>query len=255
MSSSKKLIPMQKLIPSVITITSLCLGITSIKYSFETNYNIAVGLIILAAFLDGIDGRVARYLNTTSKFGAQLDSLSDMCSFGVSPAVMIYLWSLHYTSFRGIVGWALILFYITCSALRLARFNITALDSEDIKESDNVNCFFQGMPMPAAAILLLTPIMLTFSFVSSDFFNDLSFFIGGYLLTISILMVSKVPIYSGKNINIDKDKVNYLLVFIGVLTTSVILEPWILIPLISLSYVVVVIANICLLLKKKNIDK
>ena len=251
MSTSKRLIPIQKLIPSAITITSLCLGITSIKYSLDGIYNVAIGLIILAAFLDGIDGRVARYFKTTSKFGAQLDSLSDMCSFGVSPAVMVYLWSLQNVLYKG-TGWALILFYITCSALRLARFNINTLNNDvNNTEYNNISYFFQGLPMPAAAILLLTPIMLTFSFVKADFFEDFSFFIGGYLLIISLLMVSKVPVYSGKKINIDKDKVNFLLVFIGVLITSVILEPWILIPLISLGYVIIIIANICLELKKK----
>jgi CDP-diacylglycerol--serine O-phosphatidyltransferase len=251
MTSSSKLIPMQKLLPSAITVTSLCLGITSIKYSLDGNYRIAVGLVLLAAFLDGVDGRVARFLNSTSNFGAQLDSLSDMCCFGVSPAVMMYLWSLHKIPYEG-AGWALTLFYVTCSALRLARFNTSVIDDQnsEFKQCKNrENYFFQGLPMPAAAILLLMPVMLTFSFLEHNFFNGLALFLGAYLLIISLLMVSQVPIYSGKNINITKEKAKFLLVFVGILFTSAILEPWILIPLLSLCYIVTILVNIIMLRK------
>ena len=121
MTPKKLNVPIQKLIPSIITILALCLGITSIRYSLDGKFNIAVALIIIAAFLDGLDGKIARLLNSTSEFGAQLDSLADLCNFGVAPGIAVYLWSLKEIPYKG-VGWAIVLVYIACSALRRGFF-------------------------------------------------------------------------------------------------------------------------------------
>lgn len=125
-------IPLYKLMPNIVTILGLCIGITSIRYALDGKWTMAVGLIVIAAILDGIDGRLARLLNSTSKFGAELDSLVDVINFGVAPALINYLWILHEIPYKG-VGWAVVLIYSACSTIRLARFNSNLDDAESKK--------------------------------------------------------------------------------------------------------------------------
>ncbi len=231
----KKLnIPIQKLIPSMITILALCLGITSIRYSLDGKFNIAAALIVIAAFLDGIDGRIARLLNSTSEFGAQLDSLADLCNFGVAPGIAVYLWSLIEIPYKG-VGWAVVLLYIACSALRLARFNVQSSDNENDEIKNN---FFIGVPMPVAAGLLLIPMMCDFelftgkSYICSYWYNAI------YMTIIGLLMISKVPIYSAKKMTVPRERVNIILIISGIIFTGIIFEPWVLLPVIGLFYIV-----------------
>ena len=236
--ASKKInIPLSKLIPSMITILALCLGITSIRYSLDGKFNIAAALIIIAAFLDGIDGRIARLLNSTSEFGAQLDSLADLCSFGVAPGIAIYLWSLKGIPYKG-VGWGIVLFYVACSALRLARFNTQPFDNDKNKEiRDN---FFVGIPMPVGAGLLLIPLMCSFELCTDSLLVHSYWFMAFYMILIGLLMISKIPLYSAKTMSVPKERVNLILILSGMVFTGIIFEPWLLLPIIGLLYIIFV---------------
>ncbi len=226
-------VSIQKLFPSIITILALCLGVTSIRYALDEKFNIAVALIGIAAFLDAIDGRIARFFNTTSEFGAQLDSLADLSNFGIAPSVIIYLWSLHSIPYKGI-GWAIVLFYIICSTIRLARFNTSQISQNKIKKSSN---YFSGLPMPGAAAVLLTPMMFSFKLFEDFSFISSYFFIAPFMLVISILMISKIPVYSAKKFNIHREKINLLLVAIAFIFLGIMLEPWIFLPILIALYI------------------
>ena len=254
-ASTKKLtIPIQKLIPSIITLFALCLGVTSIRYALDSKFNTATALIVIAAFLDGIDGRIARLLNSTSPFGAQLDSLADMCNFGVAPAITIYLWSLKEIPYKGI-GWTIVLFYITCSALRLARFNMQMSNkgsNKKIKESSSK--FFMGLPMPVAAGLLLIPLMCTFELLKSITLLFSCWYMAFYMVAIGFLMISKMPVYSAKKVNIPKEKINVILLIIGMIFAGITLEPWILLPIIGFLYILLIPVGVYFFYKKKELN-
>lgn len=222
-------IPLHKLVPSIVTILGLCLGITSIRYALDYKWQIAASLIIIAGFVDGIDGRLARFLNAVSKFGAQLDSLADVVSFGVAPAVVMYLWSLHEIPYKG-VGWAIVLFFIACSTIRLARFNSKLEDTGSKVKVDN---YFTGMPITAAAFTCLLPMLISFELSSYKFS---CWFIAVYIVAIGFLMISKIPTFSFKAVVIKRDYVHFILVFAAIIITIVILEPWVFLPLLGLVY-------------------
>ena len=150
--------PLIHLVPNIFTVLSLCAGLTSIRYALDHRFELAVLLIIVAGIFDGLDGRSARLLKITSKLGAELDSLADFLSFGVAPAVLVYLWSLNQVK---AVGWALVLLFATCCALRLARFNT---ELEDPDRPAWMSRFFTGMPAPAAAGCAIIPLLLAFAF-------------------------------------------------------------------------------------------
>ena len=152
----KKLISIRSVIPSMITVLALCLGLTAIKFSLIGKFDYAVVAVLLAAILDAADGRIARLIKGTTKFGAELDSLADFVNFGVTPALMIYMWELNS---YGNIGWVLTLIYIICCCLRLARFNVTSIETNKSLFEN----FFSGVPSPAGAGILLLPIIITFS--------------------------------------------------------------------------------------------
>ena len=226
--SKGKLIPLYKLFPSFITITALCMGITAVRYGLDGKFHISATLIIMACFMDWLDGYVARSLNAASEFGAQLDSLADLISFGVAPGIVVYLWSLHSISYKGI-GWAIVLIYISCAALRLARFN-TNNTQQTSKLSSK---FFTGIPMPAAAGLCLTPMILTFKIIS---YEPHAMLVAFYTSIVGALMVSRVPTFAIKNVKINQKYISLLLILIAIFIASILLEPWIMIPLLALIY-------------------
>lgn len=226
-------IPISKLAPSLITLLALCLGITSIRYAFDEKWVIASALILIAAVLDAVDGRLARMLDASSKFGAELDSLSDLVSFGVAPALVMYLWALHEVPYKG-VGWSIVLFFIACSAIRLARFNSNLTDEEDSAKPKSI-VFFTGVPMPAGGVLAMLPMLLTFELLD-DIFSY--WFIAVYMTIIGFFMVSKIPTFSIKSVHIPKEYVSIVLVLAAVLMAGMILEPWIILPLFALIYLV-----------------
>jgi CDP-diacylglycerol---serine O-phosphatidyltransferase len=184
-------IPVRMLVPNFVTLLGLCWGLTSIRMSIEQRWELALGGIVLAAALDGVDGRVARYLKASSRFGAELDSLADFVNFGVAPAILLFTWG-----FQDIksLGWICVLLFALASALRLARFNV-ASDEEKPKWQSN---YFTGMPTPAAAIVVLLPLYLFHLGLDMHGSRPLLFVMFAYTLSIALMMVSSVPTYSGK---------------------------------------------------------
>jgi len=195
------------LLPNALTIFGVCLGLSSIKFALDLNYPMAVIAIGLAAILDTLDGRVARLIKGTSKVGKELDSLTDVISFGVAPGFIMYFWTLNEI---GKFGWMLVLIYTVCCALRLARFNLTVIDEN---ETWKIN-FFEGVPSPAAAGLVLLPLVLNLSGLFT-FTNSVEISAIAILLT-SVLMVSKIPTYSLKRILIPRNLAVFLLLGIGI---------------------------------------
>ena len=197
----------KSLLPNALTIFGVCLGLSSIKFAIDLNYTMAVIAIGFAAILDTLDGRVARLIKGTSKVGKELDSLTDVISFGVAPGFVMYFWALNEI---GKFGWMFVLIYTVCCALRLARFNLTTIEEN---ESWKIN-FFEGVPSPAAAGLVLLPLILNLSgLIKLDNYALISSIA---ILTTSILMVSKLPTYSLKRIVIPRNSTIFLLLGIGI---------------------------------------
>ena len=197
----------KSLLPNALTILGVCLGLSSIKFAIDLNYPMAIIAIGFAAILDTLDGRVARLIKGTSKVGKELDSLTDVISFGVAPGFIMYFWALNEI---GKFGWMFVLVYTVCCALRLARFNLTIIDE---KETWKIN-FFEGVPSPAAAGLVLLPLILNLSGLIQ--FENYAVLSSIAILTTSILMVSKIPTYSLKRILIPRHAAIFLLLGIGI---------------------------------------
>ncbi len=187
-------IPLRYILPNLVTLLGLCLGLTSIRFAFEGRFDWAVYAIIAAAVLDGLDGRIARALKSTSRFGAELDSLADFVDFGVAPAMLLYFWSLHDIKSA---GWLAALVYAVACSLRLARFNV--MIDEPNKPAWSAQ-FFTGMPSPAGAIVVMLPIYLHLSFVGLPQSRAFVPYEIAYVLLIAFLMVSRIPHFSGKQV-------------------------------------------------------
>jgi len=226
--SSKKL-PLIYLFPNLVTVISLCLGMSAIKYGLDGRWELAVGLLVTSAFLDGMDGRLARMLNASSKFGAELDSLTDFVNFGVAPALILYSWSLHSFPIKGF-GWAIALTFAICSAFRLARFN-SGLGLED----DSMKNYFIGIPAPSAAGLTLIPIMLSFEY-ELFFFQEHPGFLAIYMLFIAFMMASQTPTISVKHVHISNKIVFPTLFLCTIFIVSLIIKPWFTLPLMGAVY-------------------
>ena len=199
-------IPVRALAPSVLTLLALCSGVTALRLAYNERWEFAVVAIIMAGLFDSLDGRVARLLKGTSRFGAELDSLSDMICFGVTPALVIYFWTL---GTLGGFGWAVVLLYCVCCALRLARFNIAAEQEEDSETPR----FFRGVPAPGAAGLLIVPMMLTFA-TESDLSRNPAF-CAVYMAVLAFAMVSRIPTFSLKSVHINRAYVMPILLGVG----------------------------------------
>jgi CDP-diacylglycerol--serine O-phosphatidyltransferase len=182
-------VPVRVLIPNIFTLVGLCAGLTAIRMGIESRWDLAVAALVFAAFLDGIDGRVARLLKASSRFGAELDSLADFVNFGVAPAIIMFNWALEDLHS---LGWIAVLVFAVCSALRLARFNV-ALDRTDLPAWKSN--YFVGVPAPAGALVLLLPIYAQDLGLHLPRLTPLVFF---YTLGIALLMVSNVPTFSAK---------------------------------------------------------
>jgi len=186
-------IPMRFVLPNLVTLLAICLGLTGVRFAIEGHFDFSVYAIICAAILDGLDGRIARALQGTSRFGAELDSLADFVDFGVAPALVLYLWSLHEHSS---IGWFAALIFAIAGALRLARFNVMIDDPNKPAWSGN---FFVGMPAPAGAMMVMLPLYLHFGLGMA---NDRAYvpYEIAYVLLIAFLMASRIPHFSGKRI-------------------------------------------------------
>ena len=195
------------ILPNILTIAGVCLGISSIKFSLDLNFNMAVIFITLAAILDALDGRIARLIKGTSDFGKELDSLTDFVSFGIAPAFIIYFWELNK---YGKIGWAITLIYSVCCVLRLARFNLTKFKPEESWKQN----YFEGVPSPIGALLILSPLVLELT--NFSFLANKNYFIPIFTIIIAILLISKVPTYSFKNIKIKPTLTVFILLGIGI---------------------------------------
>jgi CDP-diacylglycerol--serine O-phosphatidyltransferase len=215
-----KAIPVRTLLPNLITLLALCAGLTAIRVAVENNLQLALAAIVLAALLDGIDGRLARMLKGTSRFGAELDSLADFVNFGVAPSLILYFWGLHDLKSA---GWIAGLVFAICAGLRLARFNVLSDDPNRPVWAGN---FFTGIPAPAGAITVLLPIYLDLLGVSGGLVGVwMAFF---YTLLIALLMVSRLPVFSGKRIGkrVPPEMVLPVFVLVVLFFALLISYPW-----------------------------
>ena len=190
------------ILPNMLTLIGVCIGLTSIRFALSGEFHLAIIAIIFAALIDGLDGRIARLIKGTSRVGKELDSLTDMISFGVAPAFIMYFWKLN--TF-GRFGWLLCLIYVICVALRLARFNINS--NQETSWRDN---FFQGVPSPAGGILVLTPLIIS---LSGFDYTELNYnvVVPIFFIVTSLLLISKFPTYSFKKIVIPRKATIFLL--------------------------------------------
>jgi CDP-diacylglycerol--serine O-phosphatidyltransferase len=223
-------IPIRALLPNLVTLLALCLGLTAVRMAIEGRIDLAIYGIVLAAILDGIDGRLARYLQSQSRFGAELDSLADFVNFGVAPALILFFWGLGPLK---TLGWVVMLVFALCAALRLARFNVMLDDPSRPAFAGN---FFVGMPAPAAAIVVLLPVYLELLGVPRTAMSAPLYLV--YALGIALLMVSKVPTWSGKKLGtrVPREYVLPVLVFVVLFVALLLSYPWELLTLVVLGY-------------------
>lgn len=222
-----------RLIPNVLTLAALCSGLTAIRFALQGEMRLAVIAIIVAAIFDALDGRVARRLGVTSRFGAELDSLSDFLCFGVAPALVLYLASLREV---GSLGWMVVLMFPICSALRLARFN-TALVS-DTPPPAWTGSFFTGVPAPAGALLALMPLMVSFEIEAA--WPRHALVVGVVLVVVGGLMVSRLPTFSFKKGRVPRHLVLPALLGAALVMTVIASSPWIGLSLLGLGYMALI---------------
>jgi CDP-diacylglycerol--serine O-phosphatidyltransferase len=211
-------LPLNRMIPNMLTLLALSAGMTAIRFGLQERWEPAVLALVAAAVLDGLDGRVARALKGTSKFGAELDSLSDFICFGVAPRMLLYLWAMESA---GRLGWIIVVLYSICCALRLARFN-TKLDEPDLPPW--AYNFFSGVPAPMAAGLVVLPMMISFQ-IDHPIFRQPEV-VAGFLIAVSGLMISRIPTFAFKKTKIPNAWVLPTMLFVGLYATSMVSAPW-----------------------------
>ncbi len=224
-----------RLIPNIATLIALCMGLSSIRFVMLGRYDYALGAILTAAFFDAMDGRLARLLGASSDFGAELDSLSDFVSFGVAPAIMLYIISLQ--SLGGI-GWSISLIFAVCHGLRLARFN-TALRSPHAEHQPVwKNDFFIGVPVPASALIALFPLEIYLATDYPLFLQPL--FIAPFMMGAGILAISRLPTFSLKNLQIPRKMVVPVMLLVGSIIAAMISHIWLTLSCLVLIYLAVI---------------
>ena len=225
-----RLIPVRMLLPNLITLLALCAGLTAIRLAVEDKLEWAVAAIVFAALLDGIDGRIARLLKGTSRFGAELDSLADFVNFGVAPALILYFWGLHQL---GNLGWIAAMVFALSTGLRLARFNVMV---DDPNKPAWAAKFFTGIPAPAGAITVLLPIYIYFLGVPRLPGTALLTFL--YTFAIAVLMVSRLPVFSGKRVGkrISPEMVLPVFVTVVLFFALLISYPWVVLTIGTVCY-------------------
>ena len=216
------------ILPNTLTLIGVCIGLTSINFALNGNYKLSIVAILLSAIIDGLDGRIARLIRGTSKVGKELDSLTDVISFGVAPAFIMYFWQLNTL---GKIGWLISLIYVVCVALRLARFNINS--GNDPSWRDN---FFEGIPSPAGGILVLSP--LIYDVCGFDFLKiNYNLFTPIVFMIVSVLLISKIPTYSFKKIVVPRSTTIFLLFGIVLLFGLLLVFPFKVLALGSILYI------------------
>ncbi len=221
-----------RMIPNILTLLALSAGLTAIRFGLQNRWEYAAMAILVAAILDGLDGRIARILKGASKFGAELDSLSDFVCFGVAPALMLYLWAL---TDAGRFGWMLAMLFTICCALRLARFNTMIEDEDQPAWTRN---YFSGVPSPAGAGLVLLPMII--SFQTGDAFVRTPALVGFFLLVVAGLLVSPIPTYSFKKIKVSHSLVLPTMLLVGLVIASLISAPWVTLSIVLFLYLITI---------------
>lgn len=228
-----------KLLPSVITLTGLSIGLSAIRYALEGNWERAVICILIAVIIDGIDGRIARLLNAASHFGAELDSLCDFVNFGLTAALVTYLW-LSSTQQTQLLSWVTVLVFVICTAIRLARFNISVYNNVLDRKS---KYFFVGVPAPIGAILCLMPMMIDFNILSLIVdckIKDYHIFINCYLLLVGLLIASRIPTFSIKHVVVKPQYIWICLLLFATLSVTIVIYPWYIIPAFAVIYIITI---------------
>lgn len=238
--SSKKT---RYLLPNILTLGGVCLGISSIKFSIDGNFNLAVTLILLAAILDALDGRIARLLKGTSEFGKELDSLTDFVSFGIAPVFILYFWELNN---YGKLGWTIALMYSVCCVLRLARFNLTKINTQEEWKYN----FFEGVPSPAGGILILMPLIYELSDYNLKI--DVKSFSPYLTILVALLLVSKIPTLSLKKISISSKATIFLLLAIGTIFIALLFYTFETLLVLIIIYLISIPISVLLFKKQQN---
>ena len=231
------------ILPNMLTLIGVCIGLTSIRFALDERFDFAIIAIIFAALIDALDGRIARLIKGTSKVGKELDSLTDMISFGVAPAFIMYFWKLNSL---GRFGWLLCLIYVICVALRLARFNINSNQESSWKDN-----FFEGVPSPAGGILVLSPLI----YETSGFdIIDLNYKLitPMVFIVVSVLLISKIPTYSFKKIVVPRSTTIFLLFGIVLLFGLLLIFPFKVLGLGCIIYILMIPLSIFHFLKLKR---
>lgn len=216
------------MIPNLMTLTAIAAGLTAIRFALQERWEFAALAILAAAILDALDGRIARMLKGASKFGAELDSLADFLNFGVAPAVMLYLWAMQDT---GRFGWALVVLYAICCALRLARFNTMVEEPDQPAWARN---FFSGVPSPAGAGLVLLPMILSFQFDAEILRRPEV--VSVFLVGVGALFVSSFPTFSFKKVHVPNKWVLAFLLIFAFTTVALLTNPWSTLSVILIVY-------------------
>ena len=231
-----KPVPITKLLPNLITLSGLIIGSSSIRFALDSRWEIAIYCILTATLIDGLDGGVARMLNATSHFGAELDSLCDFMNFGLCPAMLIYLWSFGQYEYK-VISWSAIMLFLVCMAIRLARFNTTIIIPTENKPDDR---FLLGVPAPSGAILALIPMILDFEFL--PLFGDFSLrnhtlVINVYIIIIALLLPSRLPTISLKKIHIKPEYLSLSMIVSAIIIITLMVYPWYLLPIAAIIYI------------------
>ena len=236
------------ILPNMLTLIGVCIGLTSIRFALDEKFEFAIIAILFAALFDWLDGRIARLIKGTSEVGKELDSLADVISFGVAPAFIMYFWTL---SSLGKFGWLLCLIYVSCVALRLARFNVNSNQEPSWKDN-----FFEGVPSPAGGILVLSPLILNLS--NFDYIKiDYNIIVPIFFILTSLLLISKFPSYSFKKIVIQRKATIFLLFGIVLFFGLLLIYPFNIIAISAVVYVLMLPISFFHYqkLKKQNQDK
>lgn len=227
----KHKLPIARLVPNLITIGALCCGMSAVRFALLEQWELSATLLLVAAFLDGIDGRVARMLKAASDFGAQMDSLSDIVCFGVAPAIVLHLWALQDIKR---FGWAIALFYTVCCALRLARFNTSLMEAE--KEEWQKH-YFTGVPAPMGAILAILPMIISFKFGEEALIVNKEWFLMFYLPCIALLMSSRLPTFTLKGLSIPTKWVLPIMLAAIATILGLMVETWLILSIAGGLYI------------------
>ncbi|MFQ5437875.1 MAG: CDP-diacylglycerol--serine O-phosphatidyltransferase [Paracoccaceae bacterium] len=217
-----------QLLPNLLTITAICAGLTAIRFGVQQKYELAALLILLAAILDGVDGRIARLMKSDSQMGAELDSLADFLNFGVAPPVIVYFWAFHDMKSG---GWIAVLVFAVCCVLRLARFNVASKSENGAEDAD----FFVGVPAPAGALLVMTPLYLSFAVSGSRIVPPLVIAI--YMAAIGLLMISRIKTPSFKKASVSRRSAKYYIVGFAVFGAAVLTYVWVTLVALCMVYI------------------